>query len=90
MCTALDSTLQGPQYYEGGTAGSAIFILLAPQLGPLLQALTSSVLEKHRKAQLTWICAAQGFFGCRHFSKANDYLKKEGLPPVDWQIDPIT
>ena len=49
-----------------------------------------SDLEKRRKAQFSWACAAQGFFGCQHFSKANDYLKKEGLPPVDWQIDPIT
>lgn len=28
----------------------------------------------------------QGFFGCRHFSKANALLEKEGLPPIDWQI----
>ncbi len=52
--------------------------------------LSAAMLEKCRRAQLSWVCAAQGFFGCRHFSKANDYLKKEGLPPVDWQIDPIT
>lgn len=31
----------------------------------------------------------QGFFGCKHFSKANAFLKKEGLLPVDWQIDPV-
>ncbi len=28
-----------------------------------------------------------GFFGCRHFSKANAVLEKEGRKPVDWQID---
>lgn len=30
--------------------------------------------------------ADKGFFGCKHFSKANDYLVKEGLAPVDWKI----
>lgn len=28
----------------------------------------------------------QGFFGCKHFSKANKLLEKEKLPPIDWQI----
>lgn len=28
--------------------------------------------------------AANGFFGCRHFSKTNDYLKSIGEKPVDW------
>lgn len=30
--------------------------------------------------------AAQGFFGCRHFSRANEYLRSKGLPPIDWQL----
>lgn len=30
---------------------------------------------------------AQGrFFGCRHFSKANAFLKTQGLPEINWQI----
>jgi len=28
--------------------------------------------------------ADRGFFGCKHFSKANDYLKSKGLPEIDW------
>jgi uracil-DNA glycosylase len=38
------------------------------------------------------LCAAHpsfysvsGFFGCRHFSKANEFLKKMGKTPIDWQ-----
>lgn len=31
--------------------------------------------------------AARGFFGCRHFSKANEYLKNYGLEPICWQDD---
>lgn len=26
----------------------------------------------------------RGFFGSRHFSKANEYLKKQGLKEIDW------
>ncbi|MBF0199597.1 MAG: uracil-DNA glycosylase, partial [Planctomycetes bacterium] len=26
----------------------------------------------------------RGFWGCKHFSKANDYLKKSQQSPVDW------
>lgn len=30
--------------------------------------------------------AANGFFGCRHFSKANEYLVKHGKEPIDWNL----
>ena len=30
--------------------------------------------------------ADKGFFGCRHFSKANHYLMQHGLTPIDWLI----
>jgi len=30
--------------------------------------------------------AYTGFFGCRHFSKANALLKEKGLALIDWQI----
>ncbi len=33
--------------------------------------------------------AARGFFGCRHFSRANDFLKSRGVEPIDWQIENI-
>lgn len=28
--------------------------------------------------------AASGFFGCKHFSKANEYLAAHGKQPIDW------
>jgi uracil-DNA glycosylase len=31
--------------------------------------------------------AEKGFFGCRHFSRANEYLMKKGKQPVDWHLD---
>jgi uracil-DNA glycosylase len=30
--------------------------------------------------------AANGFFGCRHFSRANALLDGDGLPPIDWRL----
>ncbi len=30
------------------------------------------------------LSAYRGFFGCRHFSRANAYLKKHGIAPIRW------
>ncbi len=30
--------------------------------------------------------ADAGFFGCRHFSKANHWLEKKGEAPIDWSL----
>ncbi|MEZ4721216.1 MAG: uracil-DNA glycosylase [Flavobacteriales bacterium] len=30
--------------------------------------------------------AHSGFFGCRHFSRTNEYLKKRGLEPIHWSL----
>lgn len=35
------------------------------------------------------LSAYRGFFGCRHFSQANEFLKSNGLEPIDWQIENI-
>lgn len=32
------------------------------------------------------LSAHRGFFGCRHFSKINDYLKAQGKAPIDWRL----
>lgn len=33
--------------------------------------------------------ASRGFFGCRHFSRTNEFLTEHGIEPVDWQIENI-
>ena len=33
------------------------------------------------------LSAYRGFFGCKHFSKANEFLKENGVDPIDWQIE---
>lgn len=30
--------------------------------------------------------ASSGFFGCKHFSKANDYLVSQSKDPIDWSV----
>ena len=35
------------------------------------------------------LSAYRGFFGCKHFSKANELLLKSGEEPIDWQIENI-
>lgn len=32
------------------------------------------------------LSAHRGFFGCRHFSKANAWLEKQGHTPIDWSL----
>jgi len=32
------------------------------------------------------LSAHSGFFGCRHFSKANAFLESKGLHPIDWAL----
>ncbi len=35
------------------------------------------------------LSAYRGFFGCRHFSRANEFLAANGVAPIDWQIENI-
>ncbi len=35
------------------------------------------------------LSAYRGFFGCKHFSKANDFLAANGMEPIDWQIEEL-
>ncbi|MDO6430085.1 uracil-DNA glycosylase [Flavitalea sp. BT771] len=33
--------------------------------------------------------ADKGFFGCKHFSKANAWLEDKGITPIDWKLENI-
>ncbi len=35
------------------------------------------------------LSAYRGFFGCRHFSRANAFLVENGAEPIDWQIEDV-
>ncbi len=30
--------------------------------------------------------ADKGFFGCKHFSKSNEFLMQKGIDPIDWKL----
>ena len=32
------------------------------------------------------LSAHAGFFGCKHFSKTNEYLMSKGMDPIDWKL----
>ena len=36
------------------------------------------------------LSAYRGFFGCRHFSRTNAFLERNGLSPIDWQIENLS
>ncbi len=33
------------------------------------------------------LSAFNGFFGCGHFQKCNEFLVGHGIPPIDWSLD---
>lgn len=35
------------------------------------------------------LSAYRGFFGCKHFSKTNEFLTANGVTPIDWQIENV-
>lgn len=39
-----------------------------------------------RAAHPSPLSAYNGFFGCKHFSKANTFLSSKGIPPIDWRL----
>ena len=48
---------------------------------PLIDSKKHLILECAHPSPLS---AYNGFFGCGHFVKANEYLKEHGVEPIDW------
>lgn len=45
--------------------------------------------EKHKVLETSHpsnFSANKGFFGSKHFSKANEHLRQNGLKPIDWSV----
>lgn len=50
-----------------------------------------SMIDRTRHCVLTAphpspLSAHRGFFGCKHFSKTNEYLRGKGIAEIDWQL----
>lgn len=55
----------------------------AQKKGAFIDRARHLVLEAPHPSPLS---AHRGFFGCRHFSKANRYLEANGVAPIDWRL----
>ncbi len=51
---------------------------------PLIDTSKHLVLECAHPSPLS---AYNGFFGCKHFSKTNEYLLQNGIAPIDWDLN---
>ena len=50
---------------------------------PLIDTSKHKILECAHPSPLS---AYNGFFGCRHFSRCNEYLIAHDIPPIDWDL----
>ena len=56
----------------------------ARRKAPLIDRRKHLILECAHPSPLS---AYNGFFGCRHFSKTNEYLTAHGISPIDWNLN---
>lgn len=66
-----------------------VFVLwgsYAQQKGALIDGRKHLVLKSPHPSPLS---AHRGFFGNRHFSKANEWLVQRGQQPIDWSVAPV-
>ena len=57
--------------------------------GEVMQKEKISLIDTHKHLVLTTVhpsprSADHGFFGCKHFSKANTFLQSKGIQKIDW------
>ena len=57
----------------------------AQQKGKVIDSRRHRVLKAAHPSPLS---AYRGFFGCRHFSRTNEYLSRRGQRTIDWRLPP--
>ena len=70
---AIAERKEGIVYMLWGSYAQRKGAIADPQRNLILKAVHPSPLSVYR-----------GFFGCRHFSRANDYLRSAGKEPIVW------
>lgn len=63
-----------------------VFLLWGRPAAEKTKIITNPIHLKLEAPHPSPLSAYRGFFGCKHFSKANEYLEKNGITPIDWQI----
>lgn len=61
-----------------------VFLLWGAHAQRKGQLITNPIHYKLSTVHPSPLSAHRGFFGCRHFSKANALLEKHGLAPIEW------
>jgi uracil-DNA glycosylase len=64
-----------------------VFMLWGGDAKAKQQFITNPVHLVLKAAHPSPLSAYNGFFGCRHFSQANEFLRANGIEPIDWSID---
>ena len=64
-----------------------VFMLWGSDAKAKQQFITNPIHFVLKSAHPSPLSAYNGFFGCRHFSQANEFLIQQGLEPIDWSID---
>lgn len=63
-----------------------VFILWGRPAAEKAKIITNPIHLKLEAPHPSPLSAHRGFFGCKHFSKTNEFLKSKGIAPIDWQI----
>ena len=63
-----------------------VFLLWGANARAKAQVITNPIHVKLTCAHPSPLSAYNGFFGCRHFSRTNEILVKNGLAPIDWNV----
>ncbi len=61
-----------------------VFLLWGAHAQKKAEIITNPIHYKLATVHPSPLSASRGFFGCKHFSKANAILEKNGLEPISW------
>ncbi len=64
-----------------------VFLLWGRPAAEKAKIITNPIHLKLEAPHPSPLSAYRGFFGCKHFSKANKFLESKGIEPINWQID---
>lgn len=61
-----------------------VFLLWGAYAGQKQELITNPIHLTLKAAHPSPLSASRGFFGCKHFSKTNNFLIKNGQSPIEW------
>jgi uracil-DNA glycosylase len=63
-----------------------VFLLWGKPAENKARIITNPIHKKLITVHPSPLSAYRGFFGCKHFSKANKFLASNGIEPINWQL----